>query len=172
MNSFKWALALVIVVLSCTSAFARPHPLPLRKSLNQKRVVQMTPNLLITNTGSTNMDGYMVIVSPNSTVHYANHYLFYASSQALHIITGHISKALTAALFADVKAAEPLTKLPMNHTFKSVSFGTSTYIVYGGRMTPDLSSPADARGHALAADVKNIVATLGLKNLPRRTLGH
>ena len=47
----------------------------------------------------------------------------------------------------------PLAQLPVTHGVKSVSFGTSTYIEYKGQRTPDLSSPADARGRALQADI-------------------
>ncbi len=128
----------------------------------------------IVNSGSTNTQGYAIFVTP-SGVTFSHAGTVPRVNGALSIMglmsKGRISKAKADKFYSDIKAAVPLARLPVDHMFRSVSFGTSTYVKYNGQQTPDLSSPADARGQALAADVKVITAALGLKNLPRRPVG-
>lgn len=120
--------------------------------------------ITITNSGSTNTTGYSIQVSSTGQVSYR----ILGSMQAAPTHSAHVSPSLAKRLYQDAHAAQPLSALPVTHMIKSVSFGTSTYVMYKGQRTPDLSAPATAPGKALAADVTAVVAALHLKNEPRR----
>jgi hypothetical protein len=162
LRTFPMLLCLAAVGQMCVPAISKP-----KASVPGFEIVQ------ITNTGSTNTMGYRILI-PLAGADYGSvsYYL-----RAGMVSTGQdgskvVPKSILRKLARDIHKAMPLSQLPVNNTAKSASFGTSLYVMYHGQSTLDLSSPADARGKALAADVKNIVATLGLTNLPRRTLGH
>jgi hypothetical protein len=115
----------------------------------------------IENTGSTNIAGYTIAV--------------YASGRVVPQGAGAGAKAvkilpsIAAKLLHDVIAAEPLSHLKVRHGVKSASFGTSTFIIYHGQRSPDLSFPGDAKSQALHDDVQAIVKAAHLGNQPRRS---
>ncbi len=163
-------LGLAAFWLACLPTLAAKKPVPPPMDV-----------AFIVNTGSTNTTGYRVDVFTDGTCGIENNFTrgilskinqMHPNRSAFNAFEeGKLPVSVEQKFFRDVLAAMPLTKLPVNHTFKSVSFGTSTYVEYKGQQTPDLSSPADARGQALTADVRAITAALGLKNLPRRPVG-
>jgi hypothetical protein len=117
------------------------------------------PAVVITNTGSTNTIGYRVRVSPDGQASFESGG---GSGQA------SLPPDLLSRVEHDVMAASPLSKLPASTScMKSVSFGTSTYVVAGDERSPDLSCPADVVEQSLKDDVVAIVATLKIRNVLR-----
>ena len=149
-------LGLGMVLASVPALAAKPKAAPVSEAT-------------IINTGSTNTSGYEVFVQTSGRVRYAA--TRRSSTGQITMQQGQIAKAQAASLFRDLAAAIPLAKLPVTHTFKSVSFGTSAYIVYKGQRTPDLSFPADGRGKALQADITRLAASLHLTNTLRGSFG-
>ena len=122
--------------------------------------------VLITDTGSTNTTGYSIAVQTSGLVSYRVTRHSTGNMDALKV--KRVPKALAQKLFRDLKAAMPLAQLPITHRFKSASFGTALFVEYNKQRTPDLTSPADARGQAIRADVLGVASALHLKNAPRR----
>jgi hypothetical protein len=50
-----------------------------------------------------------------------------------------LSNAAVERFHADLNAAKPLTSLAVVHCMKSVSFGSTLTIAFGGEQTPDLN---------------------------------
>jgi hypothetical protein len=107
---------------------------------------------IIVNTGSTNTRGYRIIVRPNG--------------QATVQVEGEpprhetVEAATSTALFKDLAAAAPLDKLPSEPCMKSASFGSTTYVQFNGKRSPDLSCPMEGIGNKLADDVRHITEDL------------
>lgn len=136
------------------------------------KVMNLTRDGQIINSGSTNTTGYHIWVSPSGDAWFvggtADVSMLQTPPPDSVLSKGKVSKSIARKFYADIKAAEPLSKLPIHHRMKSVSFGTSVFVAYRGQTSPDLSAPADTRGMALSADATTIAAALRLKNQPRR----
>ena len=123
---------------------------------------------MIVNTGSTNTAGYSLFVSPSGAVRVVQDPR--PRQQKEPWAFNKIAPKQSRQLFHDLAAAMPLSRLPAGHGVKSVSFGTSTFIVYKGQRTPDLSFPASVLVRALAIDAEAIASALHVKALPRRPI--
>ena len=148
-------LAAVGLLLAALPALAAPAP------------VKPTDAIII-NSGSTNTTGYIVIVSPDGTVHYK--FGVAANSTETRYIAAALPKAQTKKLFHDLAAAMPLKALPVHHGMRSASFGTQTVMTYKGQRSPDLSSATDPRTVVLKADIDAITKALHIGNVPRRSI--
>ncbi len=103
---------------------------------------------IISNTGSTNFAGYTIQVWSDG------------SSTA-----GRIPAALVQKFFSDAKAARGLQPAGP-HCMKSASFGSATSVWYHGWTSADLECSGAGTLQALAADVHQIVSTLGVQGKP------
>lgn len=117
---------------------------------------------VIFNSGSTNTIGYRIYVNPSGEATY-----FDGKGQG----HGKISQALTKKFFADIQAAEPLSKLPVKRCVKPASFGTTTTIRLGAEQSPDISCPGNALERTLDKDVIAIAKALKVRNIPKNQ-GH
>ena len=70
-----------------------------------------------------------------------------------------LSQQLCDQLMRDLKQTGPLSELPARHCVKSVSFGSSLFVEYGGHRSPDLTCPAaeDSPTIALKKDAQDIL---------------
>jgi len=147
----KNALALTVILTSLVGT----------SSEAQKPKVSAAASIV--NSGSTNTFGYKVTVYPSGK----------AYSQVNGKLTmAHLPSTLTGRFFRDLEAAVPVSSLAAGHGMKSASFGTSTTVSYRGQQSPDLSSPAEAKGRAISADILEITKELKLANLFKRSANH
>ncbi len=125
---------------------------------SQKAVAQTTSSTAqIINSGSTNTSSYTINVSPSGSATYT---VGTTSS------SGQISQSLTTKFFEDIKVAMPLSKLPIQHCVKSVSFGTTTQVKFQTQTSPDLSCPSsNSQVKNLYSDTQSIVQSLGISAL-------
>lgn len=118
----------------------------------------LSTTAVILNSGSTNTIGYRIYVSPSGEANYVDGN---GSGQ------GQLDEKLTKRFFRDLKAAEPLSELPVKSCIKSVSFGTTTTVSLGGERSPDISCPSDSdRVEDLEEDVTEIAKALKVVNVP------
>jgi len=123
---------------------------------------QTATSAVIVNSGSTNTAGFRIVVATSGNAEYMQsirHPQPEVDKAAGQPATRKISDKLVQRLFSDLKKAEPLSSLPTQRCFKSVSFGTRLTIEFGGEETPDLSCPGqqDPRAQNLQRDANEIV---------------
>ena len=114
------------------------------------KILAQTPTTqepgVIINRGSTNTCKYIIRVLP--------------SGKATYTVCnrkGEIKVNTATKFFNDILAAKPLSKLPYKPCAKSVSFGTSTEVIYQGQKSPDISCPSnDYRVITLYNDAESI----------------
>jgi hypothetical protein len=124
---------------------------------------------VILNTGSTNAAGYRIVVQRDG--------------QAEYVLGGvrkkvQLSAQKTESFFSDMSAAMPLSGLRAGHCMKSASFGSSTFVWWRGKRSPDLQCAADPKATALYSSVSKVATELGLDrviippmpNEPRRPM--
>ncbi len=117
------------------------HQCPVQNALVPRNVA------VILKTASTNTDCERFYVTPSG------HVSFVIGNKAGQ---GTLRKSRTQKFFADLKAAEPLSKLPVDTCVKSVSFGTSTFVSLDGEQSPDVSCPGNANAKQLFDDTNAI----------------
>ena len=110
----------------------------------------------IVNSGSTNAAGYAIVVRPDDSADVT--------------VAGTTEHATVGApqvrwLYAKLRAAMPLGRLPGGGCMKSMSFGSSTTIAFAGETTPDLTCPGDATTRELGRIADVIVARLHVPSL-------
>ena len=102
--------------------------------------------VLIRDTGSTNSSGYELTVNKSGQAVCVNSDWQKQRppgqrGNGIGLPEGKsiLSKDITSQFFADLNASMPLSKLPIEEPcIRSASFGSSTYIVYKGEMSPDI----------------------------------
>jgi hypothetical protein len=112
---------------------------------------------VILNTGSTNTIGFRIVVDSSGRAEYA---------QGASRSTAHIAKHIAAKLFADLRAAMPLSSIHVLPCMKSASFGTSTFIWWRGQRSLDLSCPGDPKSQAMNDDAMAVARALNLAAAP------
>ena len=151
--------ALLVIILTGASTFlasmAEPSinlsPVP-RSSHQCRPQVSLLPTnvAVILKTASTNTDCERFLVAPSGQVSFV---IGDKTGQ------GMLQAPLTKNFFAAIKAAEPLSKLPIKpHCVKSASFGTSTFVSLDSQKSPDLSCPGNAKAKQLFDDSTAILA--------------
>jgi hypothetical protein len=104
-----------------------------------------------------------VILRTASTDTACKRFLVAPSGQVSFTIGNRTGKAtltppLTQKFFEAIRAAEPLSKLPIQlNCVKSVSFGTSTFVSLDSEKSPDLSCPGNAKAQQLFDDSNAIL---------------
>jgi hypothetical protein len=115
--------------------------------------------IVITNTGSTNLIGYRVLIARDGEAHFAS-----GKGSGVAILPAPLHEHLAR----DLAAAKPLAALPVAMPCaKPVSFAMSTFIWQGAERSPDLSCPGNAAALALKNDIDAIGAFLKIGNVPR-----
>ncbi|BCL82074.1 hypothetical protein ccbrp13_45390 [Ktedonobacteria bacterium brp13] len=123
---------------------------------------------IIINSGSTNTLGYRIYVAHDGTATYVvGNGTRYGSTRY-----GRLSQELTLRFFHDIALAQPLSSLPAIQTcVKSISFGTDTYVRFGGQTSPDLSCAENEQAQHLADDANSIKAALKVDNTIKKHTG-
>jgi hypothetical protein len=119
-------------------------------------------HLLIVNSGSTNFQGFSLIVSQDGEA---------KLKQGNSTFQRDLPQTFATRLFADLRAAGGLDALPPSRCTKSASFGTTTRILYRGKTSPDISCPSpNPLLRRLASDVMSLLEAANISTIPRR--GH
>jgi hypothetical protein len=153
----------MLLVLALALALPTYGPIPATPAATAPPAYLRVPTAggeaLILDSGSTNRAGYRLRV-------YADGWT--ALQQGDVPIRKRVPPKLVARFFADLKAAGPLDRLPARRCMKSASFGTSTQVGYGGKLSPDLACPSpSAAARALAVDADALAAAAGVSMLGR-----
>jgi len=77
-----------------------------------------------------------------------------------------IPAPLAEKLFADVEAAMPLSGLPVARCVKSVSFGTSRYVWFKGKRSPDLCGGGSEKVAALKDEFAKVMSAASFEHQP------
>ena len=124
--------------------------------------LQSSSSAVIVNSGSTNTAGFRIVVDRSGNAQYTQSAR--RSQPEMDKTAGKprsrkLSEKLVRRLYSDLDKAGPLSALPTERCFKSVSFGTRMTIEFGAEETPDLSCPnqADSRAQNLQRDANEIV---------------
>jgi hypothetical protein len=115
----------------------------------------------IVNSGSTNRPGFRIAVDRSGAAEFtATPRRRGVQADETRSVKITIPPALTERFYADLKAASPFASLPATHCMKSVSFGSTLVIGFGGEQTPDLScgDGGNAVVGSLVRDCNEIVA--------------
>ena len=112
---------------------------------------------VILNTGSTNTIGYRIVVDASGRAQFVQR-----ASRA----NARVPEEIAAKLFADLRAAMPLSAIHILPCMKSASFGFETYLWWRGQRSPDLSCPGDPKSVALNEDVTAVARALHLTMVP------
>ena len=116
---------------------------------------------VIVNSGSTNAPGYRIEVERSGDSRYVPQPRTRGFAVGPSSPTSHkIPEALARRFFSDLETAGALSQLPIERCAKSASFGSSTFVEFGGERTPDISCPGarDPNTKALMRDVNEILA--------------
>lgn len=116
---------------------------------------------VIRNSGSTNTTGYIIVISPDGNA------IIRQNDENTNAV---LARPQTQWLFAKLRQFAPLGALPQGHCMRSVSFGSSTTISYGGATTPGLSCAVSPEERELARTVGVIVRQLHVSTFPRHRL--
>jgi hypothetical protein len=111
---------------------------------------------IIVNSGSTNSDGYRIVVPKSGKAAYSS--TSRRSPAPSNTKTRKLPGSMITRFYADIDAAKPLSDLPAARCMKSASFGTTLTIEIGGQKTPDLScgDHGDGKLKALIRDATEI----------------
>ncbi len=156
-----------LAVLGAVALFAADLPFGVQIAKKHTPVVRTAT---IQNTGSTNTFGYEITVTQTG-----KYYRLVATAdggkpgEAL-VGHGNPTAARVQKFFTDLDAGGPLSKLPVRHMMRSASFGTSTFVIYKGQQSPDLTGGGNAQATALRDDVQFLVKAASVHNTPRRPL--
>lgn len=113
---------------------------------------------VLVDSGSTDIDGYVITVNRDGSATYAS-----------GAGTGHgsITTDLAAKLFDDLQASQPLDLQPIGQCNKNATFGVSVTVETGNRVSPDLTCPEDTNEQLLLDDVRTVAAALGVSERPK-----
>jgi hypothetical protein len=120
---------------------------------------------VIVNSGSTNAAGFRIEVTPDDHVTWhldavrsIQSPLACGTADGSVVITAAAGTMAVSKLFADLAAAGSLASVHFSQCAKSVSFGTTTSLAYGGVTVPDTEcgSATDKHASALSQDVTNV----------------
>ncbi|MGA2713342.1 MAG: hypothetical protein ABSG41_09555 [Bryobacteraceae bacterium] len=115
----------------------------------------------IIDSGSTNRPGFRIVVDQSGVAELTSTpRKFGAPLEQTKPIRRILPRAAVERFHADLKAAKPLASLPAVHCMKSVSFGSTVTVAFGGEQTPDLScgNGGNAAMRNLIRDASEIVA--------------
>jgi len=96
----------------------------------------------IVNSGSTNRPGFRISIDRSGAAELTSSPRKFGppeQRQQTEPVRQTLPRATVDRFFADLAAAKPLASLPLAHCMKSVSFGSTLTVSFGGQQTPDLS---------------------------------
>jgi len=105
---------------------------------------------VILNTGSTNTQGYRIVVQTSGYAEYIN---------GSHRAIASVPASLAAQFFKDAQDAMPLTARGSSDCMKSASFGSSLFVWWKGSRSGDLSCGLSSK---LSSDALQIAQALGM----------
>jgi hypothetical protein len=147
--SFIAALALAALP-SVALSDAGPPPLPVPAG-----------GVVIVSPPTGNLIGYRIVIAPSGDATAVDG-------------AGRAQRALppgvVTALFADVAAAMPLSKLPAVACAPTPKAPTPLLVSYRGETTPDVTCANDPKAAALYADVQVVVRTMYVTNYRSRSI--
>jgi hypothetical protein len=118
-------------------------------------------SVTIVNSGSTNTAGFQIVVQSSGQAEYTLRPRRHVPDKTGQpkTVNKSIPKSLAKSVYADVKAAQPLSSLPARGCAKSASFGTRLTIQFGDDTSPDLScgDGGNSNMKALVQDANAIV---------------
>lgn len=116
---------------------------------------------IIQNSGSTNFSGYTIKVwSDGSTSAVRSRR---GGAPLGEATSGQIPLSVAQKLFEDLASAKQSGRIARGSCMKSVSFGSSTVVIYHGWSSPDLTCPGGGLTGALAADTGTVTAALHIQ---------
>jgi hypothetical protein len=135
-------------------------PLAANAVEGQSRTPLDETHAAIVNSGSTNVQGFSLILAQDGQAEL---------EQGNSTFHRSLPPNVTARLFAALRAAGALDALPPSRCMKSASFGTTTRIFYRGKTSPDVSCPSpNPLLRRLAIDVMSLLDAANIKTIPRR----
>lgn len=135
----KLLLALILVAPVAASAATLVPYLPVPKGA-----------AVILNTGSTNTQGYRIVVQASGDAEYVN---------GSHRAIASVPASLAAQFFKDMLAAMPLTARGESDCMKSASFGSSLFVWWKGSRSGDLTCGLSTK---VSSDALQIAQALGM----------
>ena len=105
---------------------------------------------VILNTGSTNTQGYRIVVQPSGDAEYIN---------GSHRAIASVPASLAEQFFKDLQAAMPLTARGASDCMKSSSFGSSLFIWWNGSRSGDLTCGLSSK---VSSEALQIAQSLGM----------
>ncbi|GCE28760.1 hypothetical protein KDA_42440 [Dictyobacter alpinus] len=151
------ACCLMIGALWTSPVAAHVSPAVLFRHVQQSEVaarktVDPFDTLVVLISRSTNTCAVTMTVSSGGTI---------SLVRCNRTTTHQLSEVTVSKFFDDVNSATPLTSLTeRRNCIKPVSFATTTHIVYGTQISPDISCSGDDMGQKLYHDVFSILSSL------------
>jgi hypothetical protein len=93
----------------------------------------------IIDSGSTNRPGFRIVVDQSGVAEFTATPRRSVAPQETKPFQRMLPHASVERFYADLNAAKPFASLPAVHCMKSVSFGSTLVVAFGGGQTPDLS---------------------------------
>jgi hypothetical protein len=146
--SFIAALALATLP-SAALGDAGPPPLPIP-----------TGGVMIVSPPTGDLIGYRIVIAPSGDA---------TAVDGAGRAQKALPPAVVSALFADVVAAMPLSKLPTVTCTPTPKAPTPLLVSYRGETTPDVTCASDPKAAALYADVQAVARTLYVANYRSRS---
>ena len=120
-------------------------------------------SVMIFSPGNADSVGYRIVLTPNGDA---------VAVDGAGRAERPVSAKLAKALFDDVAAAAPLSKLPTAPCSRPASVIAPLLITFGSDTTPDVGCNADAKEATLFADAQAIAHALYVANYRSRFVSH
>jgi len=147
----QFIVALAFAALPCVAlGDTGPPPLPVPAG-----------GVVIVSPPTGDLIGYRIVVAPNGDATAVD-----GAGRAQRALP----PAVVSALFADVAAAMPLSKLPAVTCAPTPNAPTPLLVSYRGETTPDVTCANDPKAAALYADVRSVVRVLYVANYRSRSI--
>jgi hypothetical protein len=116
----------------------------------------------IIDTGSTNRPGLQITLDASGNAR--------VESQGMEPHAVRLNSRLCREFINTIQSIASLHELPAAHCMKSVSFGSSLFIEYNGKQTPDLNCPVqqDPKADALKKQALEILKTVKATSATQR----
>ncbi len=117
---------------------------------------------MIFNSGSADLAGYRIVIAPDGG----------GGVDGAGKGQRQLSADLTHALFLDLAAAAPLSKLPSSSCAAGAAAVTPVVVSLGAETSPELTCPSDPKATALLEDIRAITRALYVTNYKIRAVSH
>jgi len=154
----RMVLLAVLLCLGSLLSLAAPAPPPPCASAGASKSDEEP--IFLQDSGSTNTAPFCYTVTPSGKVIKRTGATLFQRRQGRPAFSeeqASIPAELAKSLFRDVEAAMPLSRLPVAHCVKSVSFGTSRHVSFKGERSPDLCGRGNEKTMALEEDFAKVM---------------